>query len=168
MRETSVNEYSSLDAIAIAEGIRKRYFSVKEITLIAVEKAKEINPKINAIVANEYEKAIARADTINIDSSNLAGVPFLIKDLTSYQSLPVRYGSRIKHSKQNEPNAEIVDQYIGAGLNIFGKTNTPERGLTITTEPKSFGPCCNPWNLCLLYTSPSPRDRTRSRMPSSA
>ena len=27
------------------------------------------------------------------------------------------------------------------------------------------------WNLfliCLLYTSPSPRDRTRSRMPSSA
>ena len=26
----------------------------------------------------------------------------------------------------------------------------------------------NPLNFCLLYTSPSPRDRTRSRMPSSA
>ena len=25
-----------------------------------------------------------------------------------------------------------------------------------------------PYNSCLLYTSPSPRDRTRSRMPSSA
>ena len=25
-----------------------------------------------------------------------------------------------------------------------------------------------PYNICLLYTSPSPRDRTRSRMPSSA
>ena len=25
-----------------------------------------------------------------------------------------------------------------------------------------------PWSPCLLYTSPSPRDRTRSRMPSSA
>ena len=24
------------------------------------------------------------------------------------------------------------------------------------------------YNVCLLYTSPSPRDRTRSRMPSSA
>ena len=24
------------------------------------------------------------------------------------------------------------------------------------------------WHICLLYTSPSPRDRTRSRMPSSA
>ena len=26
----------------------------------------------------------------------------------------------------------------------------------------------NPVEICLLYTSPSPRDRTRSRMPSSA
>ena len=31
----------------------------------------------------------------------------------------------------------------------------------ITTTATSF-------NICLLYTSPSPRDRTRSRMPSSA
>ena len=28
--------------------------------------------------------------------------------------------------------------------------------------------CSYPSQLCLLYTSPSPRDRTRSRMPSSA
>ena len=27
---------------------------------------------------------------------------------------------------------------------------------------------CEAYNHCLLYTSPSPRDRTRSRMPSSA
>ena len=42
-----------------------------------------------------------------------------------------------------------------------------ERGITITsaattTRWKYAG------NTCLLYTSPSPRDRTRSRMPSSA
>ena len=30
------------------------------------------------------------------------------------------------------------------------------------------GPALSLWNDCLLYTSPSPRDRTRSRMPSSA
>ena len=32
----------------------------------------------------------------------------------------------------------------------------------------SFRPMCNQEIRCLLYTSPSPRDRTRSRMPSSA
>ena len=42
----------------------------------------------------------------------------------------------------------------------------------LTIEPTSnlsnyaFEP--EPYNSCLLYTSPSPRDRTRSRMPSSA
>jgi Asp-tRNA(Asn)/Glu-tRNA(Gln) amidotransferase A subunit family amidase len=147
MRKTLEDEYSSLDAIAIATGIREKYFSVREITSIAVNKAKKVNPKVNAIVACEYEKAIARADTINIKSSNLAGVPFLIKDLTPYHGLPVRYGSRTTSSDSNVQDAEIVKHYIKAGLNILGKTNTPERGLTITTEPKSSGPCHNPWNL---------------------
>ena len=38
---------------------------------------------------------------------------------------------------------------------------------TIGSSPLQavIGPCIRP---CLLYTSPSPRDRTRSRMPSSA
>ena len=31
-----------------------------------------------------------------------------------------------------------------------------------------FQECLNKYGICLLYTSPSPRDRTRSRMPSSA
>ena len=45
-------------------------------------------------------------------------------------------------------------------------------------QPISFNPEIAPWEIlfkqgeiyerCLLYTSPSPRDRTRSRMPSSA
>ena len=34
-------------------------------------------------------------------------------------------------------------------------------GMFATSEGESLG-------VCLLYTSPSPRDRTRSRMPSSA
>ena len=43
----------------------------------------------------------------------------------------------------------------------------------VTTLPDNCVDCVvtSPpyWNLsCLLYTSPSPRDRTRSRMPSSA
>ena len=40
--------------------------------------------------------------------------------------------------------------------------------ITIETEGSHFLPTDYPINFCLLYTSPSPRDRTRSRMPSSA
>jgi len=43
----------------------------------------------------------------------------------------------------------------------YGKVNT--------SNAAELMKCCRPeLNGCLLYTSPSPRDRTRSRMPSSA
>ena len=46
----------------------------------------------------------------------------------------------------------------------------PERPAWLTAEEAAdrFGQCESRVYLCLLYTSPSPRDRTRSRMPSSA
>ena len=40
----------------------------------------------------------------------------------------------------------------------------PDKGVYIWPDTV----VANPWASCLLYTSPSPRDRTRSRMPSSA
>ena len=49
-------------------------------------------------------------------------------------------------------SAQLKSAVILAGLNANGVTNVIE-------EKRSS---------CLLYTSPSPRDRTRSRMPSSA
>ena len=40
------------------------------------------------------------------------------------------------------------------------------RGIYVAGKPD--GPFESYYENCLLYTSPSPRDRTRSRMPSSA
>ncbi len=51
----------------------------------------------------------------------------------------------------------ILDVDVKGGLSI--KEFYKDRALSIFVRPPS---------ICLLYTSPSPRDRTRSRMPSSA
>ena len=45
---------------------------------------------------------------------------------------------------------------------LFENIKTKEKFLVFNTHFDHIG------NVCLLYTSPSPRDRTRSRMPSSA
>ena len=44
---------------------------------------------------------------------------------------------------------------------------TPPNPKVIGTNTLNYKPIFDPL-CCLLYTSPSPRDRTRSRMPSSA
>jgi len=43
-----------------------------------------------------------------------------------------------------------------------------EMNIDSSTTSSYVSPLNDPNNICLLYTSPSPRDRTRSRMPSSA
>ena len=52
-----------------------------------------------------------------------------------------------------------IANYAGPGTLAFDGTT-----LTFTSDGSPMGDLC----ICLLYTSPSPRDRTRSRMPSSA
>ena len=42
------------------------------------------------------------------------------------------------------------------------------REVIVTQVPCQVAPTATKNSACLLYTSPSPRDRTRSRMPSSA
>ena len=53
-------------------------------------------------------------------------------------------------------NTEIDISTICLGTMTWGEQNTQKEGF----EQMDYA--------CLLYTSPSPRDRTRSRMPSSA
>ena len=59
-------------------------------------------------------------------------------------------------------NAESnLDKILSSGVLKVGTTGD--------WDPMTMkDPATNKYKGCLLYTSPSPRDRTRSRMPSSA
>ena len=54
---------------------------------------------------------------------------------------------------------ETLQEHLALGMGIaFHAKNIPDKKAIVSEYGES----------CLLYTSPSPRDRTRSRMPSSA
>ena len=60
----------------------------------------------------------------------------------------------------NESNADLVLSGSGTGDVVAGAVRI--HGTSITSDDSSQ------IQICLLYTSPSPRDRQKSRMPSSA
>ena len=77
------------------------------------------------------------------------------------------------------PNTDIKVSKICLGTMTFGKQNTEaegheqmdyafEQGVNFFDTAELYPVPADQYTHCLLYTSPSPRDRTRSRMPSSA
>jgi amidase len=55
-------------------------------------------------------------------------------------------GSRWFGRRVSPDDDEIVRRYRASGMVLVGKTNTPEFGITGTTESAYLGPCRNPWN----------------------
>jgi Asp-tRNA(Asn)/Glu-tRNA(Gln) amidotransferase A subunit family amidase len=140
--EDAVQDYETYDAVGLAELIRKREATAAELLEAARTRAAEVNPMINAIVAEvDPPTSDASAD------APFAGVPFLLKDL--HQDLAgyvTSNGSRAYASTKAVETATVVRRWLDAGLVVFGKTNTPEFGAKAQTEPALFGPARNPWN----------------------
>ena len=146
-----LSDYLAHDAMGLAELVRTRAASARELLDIAIARAEAANPAINAIVLKDYEAARERAsrdDASALGEGPLAGVPYLIKDLGApVAGLRMSMGSRhYRHFVPTE-DAPVVALARAAGLNIFAKTNTPELGQMPYTEPELFGPCRNPWSL---------------------
>ena len=71
-------------------------------------------------------------------------------------SVSIGYSSADVDSKSATQTDVAVSYPMGGGMSVFAEMRTVSGDTTADTAT------------CLLYTSPSPRDRTRSRMPSSA
>jgi len=140
------NDYTRYDAVGLAQLVRAREVSAEELLEAAIARAERVNPEINAVVTRLYDQARA-AIRAGLPVGPLQGVPLLLKDLHAlYAGSVTSNGCRFFSANLADHDTELVARYKRAGVVIFGKTNTPEFGLTITTEPKLFGATRNPWH----------------------
>ncbi len=140
-------ECEDFDAVGLAELVRKREVSARELLEAAIARVKALNPQLNAVPITMYDQAQAALDA-GLPDGPLAGVPFLLKDLgAAYAGAPLTYGSRLFADFVPDQDAEIVLRYRRAGLVVFGRSNAPEMGLSYSTEPSLWGPTRNPWSL---------------------
>ena len=134
-----------MDATAMAHAVAGGEIHPRELLECAIERIEATNPALNAVVHTMYERARDRVDSL--PDGPLRGVPFLVKDLKMrMEGIPTSDGTRLMHGRVREGHSELARRYEAAGLQILGKTNTPEFGIMGITEPELFGPCRNPWN----------------------
>src|SRR5436190_13814355 len=117
------DEYRSHDAVGLAALVAKGEVTAGELLDVAVARMGQVNPQINAVTLDMTAQARANPP----GAGPLGGVPYLLKDLGAYYAgVPTTGGSRLFSKSPAAADSAITRLYKAAGLNIFGKTNTPE------------------------------------------
>ncbi len=141
-----IAEYETQDALGLAAWVRDGEVKPEELLDEAIARVEERDPALNAVVIRSYEAARA-AIAAGLPDGPLRGVPYLLKDLnTAAAGLPLTNGSRFFADQVPDYDTEFVARCRRAGLAIFGRTASPEFGITTTTESTLYGQTRNPWS----------------------
>ena len=149
------DEYLKYDAVGLAALVKDGEVSPSELLEIAINRAEEINPQLNALVLKHYDYAreLARRGP---PQGVLAGVPFLLKDLfIDLEGTITSSGCMFLKDSVARADSTVATRYKNAGLVIFGKTHSPELGGGPTTESQLYGVTLNPWNLSVTPSGSS-------------
>ncbi len=146
--------YSSL--IDMAEGVRTRKLSPVELTDAHLSRIHELNPKLNAFVTVDGDRArdqakLAESALGSSAKSNpagpLHGVPISIKSSIDVAELPCECGSVLRKGNVPSEDAPLVKRLRAAGAIILGNTNVPEFLMAYETDNLLYGRTNNPWDI---------------------
>jgi amidase len=140
------DELARLDAVGLAAAIARGDVSAVEATQAAIARAEALNPELNALIAPDFERALAHASAPG--AGVFAGVPTVVKDNEDVFGLPTRYGSRAIPVKDAPADSPFVTEYRATGVVVIGKSTLPAFGFNASTEFEGGAPPTrNPWNV---------------------
>lgn len=138
------------------EGLRKKRFSVVELTQTCLERIKAVDDKIKAFITVCDKLAVAEAkkadeliksDSQIFEKKPLLGIPFSMKDVYCTKGIQTTAGSKILEGYLPQYNATVYQRLLDAGAILVGKTNCDAWGHGVSTENSDYFTTHNPWNL---------------------
>ena len=146
MSTSGFAEYADYDAIGLAGLVERGEVTASELVEAAIEAVEQLNPQLNAVIANHYDRARQLAAQGG-KPGPFRGVPILIKDLALVEGDVATFGSAFFRDFRPDVTSEYIRRVLAAGFIPIGRTNSSEFGLLPTTEPVLHGPTKNPWNV---------------------
>jgi amidase len=135
-----------LDATAQADLVRRGEVSPTELVEAAIARIETVNPKLDAVIRTRFDAA-RREAAGDLPDGPFRGVPMLFKDLgCTVEGEVTAFGLGPLRDLSIPVTSYLAAQFRAAGLIALGRTNVPELGTTVTTEPRSFPPARNPWD----------------------
>jgi amidase/6-aminohexanoate-cyclic-dimer hydrolase len=143
----SWNEWAQHDGVALAGRVRKGELTAKELARQAAAGVAKVNPALSGVV-ELFEDVIADPTK---DGANLAGpfagLPFLMKDLgPTMKGRLQEMGSLLMRGNRASADTFLTGKFRQAGLNLIGRTTTPEFGVCSSADNPAVYVTRNPWN----------------------
>jgi amidase len=135
-------------ATELAGMVRSGEVSSRELVETSLARIEQLNPRLNAFVEIDGERALAAADAVKRgDPRPFAGVPIAIKNNTPVAGLKLTFGCSLMADNVVDFDNNVTRRFKEAGFVIVGSTTLPEFGILPTSEARLFGPTRNPWDL---------------------
>ncbi|OYW34156.1 MAG: amidase, partial [Azorhizobium sp. 12-66-6] len=116
-----------------------------------LDRARECNPHLNAIVYERFDAALERsreADAARASGESwgpLHGVPVTIKENVDVAGMPTPNGVRAFEGVVAPDDSPVVRNLLAAGAIVIGRTTTPEFSMRASTDSPLHGRTRNPW-----------------------
>ncbi len=137
----------------LADGLRDKQFSSRELTQHYLKRIETHDPKLNSYITVTPEIALAQADAADArikagQAGPLTGVPIAQKDIFCTQGVRTSCASRMLDKFIAPYDATVVTKLHGeGGAVMLGKCNMDEFAMGSSNETSWYGPVKNPWDL---------------------
>lgn len=140
------------DATEMADAIRRRTVSAREVVDACLARIGAVNPALNAVTVNLGDEARAAADRADAalargeTTGPLHGVPVTIKENVDQVGCATTNGTAAYRDLIATSDSPVVANWRAAGAIVVGRTNTPSFSFRLDTDNELRGPTVNPWS----------------------
>ena len=141
------DEWVRHDAVALAERVRRGDVSAAELAQQVAAGVARVNPLLSAVVELFDDAVVDPFQAGAHRDGFFAGVPFLMKDLgPTMRGRLQEMGSLFMRGNRPAEDSFLTGRMRQAGLNLMGRTTTPEFGVCSSAENPALYVTRNPWD----------------------
>ena len=136
----------------LVTALANRKISARELLDAAISRIEALDPKINAVVVRDFDRARAAADAADAalargERRPLLGLPMTVKEHYAVAGLSTTRGDPKFKNWKAEVDALVVQRLKAAGAVVIGKTNVPLNLADWQSFNEVYGTTNNPWDL---------------------
>jgi amidase len=132
------------DAVGLALEIARRRVSIAEVVDAAIARTEGVDPELNAVAAEGFDRA--RAEALTPVGGFFAGVPTFVKDNSDLAGLPTMQGADAFAPVPAKRNGDFARMLRATGVIALGKSQLSEYGFSASAEHPRLGPVRSPWS----------------------